>query len=314
MAHEVETMAFFGETPWHGLGTKLEEADLTNWETACVKAGLDWSVEKVGLQTVDTQKAVTHFATRRSTDGSILGVVGPRYVPLQNKEAFKWFEPFLTAQEASLHTAGSLKSGSRVWVLAKLNRVPIVIVPGDEVQKFLLLSHSHDGTLAIRCGFTPVRVVCANTLAMAHGSDASKLIRIRHAGNVLANLNAVREVMNLADQEFQATALQYKALASKHINQSDLRTYVKKVLQIEEPESEISTRSSNIIKSIVDLAETGKGNDLAGVRGTAWAAYNAVTQYLSYDRGNNNANRLDALWFGESANTNKLALETALAI
>jgi hypothetical protein len=82
---------------------------------------------------------------------------------LQNKDAFAWFQPFLDAREAALHTAGSLRQGSRIWVLAKLNRDPLVIAEGDEVEKFLLLSHGHDGSLAVRCGFTPVRVVCANT-------------------------------------------------------------------------------------------------------------------------------------------------------
>jgi phage/plasmid-like protein (TIGR03299 family) len=318
MAHEIEIiggkaqMAFAGQTPWHGLGTVLTDDDVYNWESTSTKAGLDWTAEKIGLQTVDKQQPVTHFAIRRSTDNSILGVVGPQYVPLQNKEAFQWFQPFLDAKEAKLHTAGSLRQGSRVWVLAELNREPLTIVPGDKVVKFLLLSHSHDGTLAIRCGFTPVRVLCANTLAMAHNADASKLIRIRHVGKVVDNLNAVREVMNLADKEFQATAEQYKRLANKYINQQDLRKYVKKVLKIEEEDSKISTRSDNIIKSILKLAVAGKGNSLPGVTGTLWAGYNAVTEYLGYVRGGSQENRLNALWFGEGAATNKLALQTAL--
>jgi phage/plasmid-like protein (TIGR03299 family) len=156
----------------------LEEGDLYDWPAASKKAGLDWEVELVPLITADTQSQVAHRAVRRTSDARVLGVVGPRYAPLQNKDAFGWFQPFLDVREAALHTAGSLKSGSRIWVLAKLNRDPLVIAEGDTVEKFLLLSHGHDGSLAVRCGFTPVRVVCANTLAMAHGSDASKLIRM----------------------------------------------------------------------------------------------------------------------------------------
>src|SRR5262249_951253 len=125
MAHEVETMAYFGQRPWHGLGTALEEADLYDWPSASRKAGLDWEVELVQLVTADTQVRVDHRAVRRTSDSKVLGVVGPRYAPLQNKDAFAWFQPFLGAREAALHTAGSLRGGSRIWVLARLNRDPL---------------------------------------------------------------------------------------------------------------------------------------------------------------------------------------------
>jgi phage/plasmid-like protein (TIGR03299 family) len=311
MAHELETLAYFGGLPWHRLGTALEEGDLYDWPSASRKAGLDWEVELVPLVTADTQARVTHRAVRRTSDGRVLGIVGPRYTPLQNKDAFAWFQPFLDAREAALHTAGSLKSGSRVWVLAKLNRDPLVIASGDEVEKFILLSHGHDGSLAVRCGFTPVRVVCANTLAMAHGSDASKLIRVRHTESVLENLANVREVMDLANAEFEATAEQYRRLARRSVNQADLRKYVKRVLKVES-EEDISTRSKNIVEEITRLAEAGRGNDLPSIRGTYWSAYNGVSEWLTYNRGRGEDNRLNSLWFGGSALTNRHALGVAL--
>jgi len=315
MAHEIETMAFFGKLPWHGLGTRLEESDLYNWQTASTKAGLDWNVElspmfiKRGTDQIEVpdMKAVV-----RSTDQRILGTVGARYVPLQNQKAFEWFQPFLDAKEAQLHTAGSLRDGSRVWVLAKLNRDPLVIAQGDEVEKFILLSHSHDGTLSIRVGFTPIRVVCANTMAMAHSDAASKLIRIKHTKNTQSNMELIRETMNLANQQFEATAEQYRLLARKDINQTDLRNYVKRVLKIEEADCDVSTRSSNIIEEIVKLAECGRGNDLESVRGTYWTAYNGVSEYLTYNKGRNVDNRMNSLWFGDAANVNAHALKIAL--
>jgi phage/plasmid-like protein (TIGR03299 family) len=311
MAHEIETMAFAGATPWHGLGTALEEADLHDWPSASKKAGLDWDVELVPLVTADTQAKVDHRAVRRSTDGKVLGVVGPRYAPLQNKDAFGWFQPFLDTREAALHTAGSLRGGSRIWVLAKLNRDPLVIAEGDAIEKFILLSHGHDGSLAVRCGFTPIRVVCQNTLSMAHGSDASKLIRIKHTRDVLENLANIREVMDLANAEFEATAEQFRLLARKSINQTDLRNYVRRVLKIED-EQEISTRSRNIIEEIVRLADAGRGNDLPSIRGTFWSAYNGVSEYLTYNRGRSADNRLNSLWFGDSAVLNRHALQVAV--
>jgi phage/plasmid-like protein (TIGR03299 family) len=311
MPHEVETMAFFRETPWHGLGTALAPEDLHDWPRTCEKAGLCWDVELVPLVTADTQAKVTHKAVRRKTDGLTLGVVGPRFCALQNRDAFAWFQPFLDAREAALHTAGSLRNGSRIWVLAKLNRPPLVVASGDEVEKFILLSHGHDGSLAVRVGFTPVRVVCQNTLSMAHGSDASKLIRLKHTRDVLENLANVREVMDLANAEFEATAEQYRLLARKSINQADLRRYVRKVFRVED-DQEGSTRLRNIMDEIIGLAEAGRGNELPGVRNTLWTAYNGLSEWLSYRRGNNQGNRLNSLWFGDGACLNRRALEAAL--
>ncbi len=311
MAHEVETMAYFGELPWHRLGTALEEADLYDWPSASRKAGLDWEVELVPLVTADTQAQVDHRAVRRTTDARVLGVVGPKYAVLQNRDAFQWFAPFLDAREAALHTAGSLKQGSRVWVLAKLNRSPIEVAPGDEVEKFILLSHGHDGSLAVRCGFSPIRVVCANTLAMAHGSNTSKLIRLKHTKDVLENLANVQEIMDLANAEFEATAEQYRLLARKSINQADLRKYVRRVLKIEE-EDNPGTRMANIMEEVMALAEAGRGNNLPSIRGTYWSAYNGVSEWLTYSRGRSEDARLNSLWFGDSALTNRHALEVAL--
>jgi phage/plasmid-like protein (TIGR03299 family) len=313
MPHEVESMAYFGQLPWHGLGTPLGDDDLYDWPSASAKAGLNWEAELVPLVTADTQAHVDHRAVRRKSDGRVLGVVGPRYAVLQNHDAFGWFEPFLEAREAALHTAGSLRHGSRIWVLAKLNREPLVVAQGDEVEKYLLLSHSHDGSLAVRVGFTPVRVVCANTLAMAHGSDASKLLRVKHTKDVHESLANIREVINLANADFQATAEQYRLLARKSINQADLHRYVQRVLKVED-DREAGTRMKNIIEEIVGLAEAGRGNDLPSVRGTLWTAYNGFSEWLSYSRGRSQENRLNALWFGDGANLNRQALEVALAM
>lgn len=313
MAHTIETMAFFGKTPWHGLGTKLDETDLFSWEKASAKAGLDWTVELQDLQTMDGI-TVDHKAVKRMTDNSILGVVGPRYVPLQNSEAFQWFQPFLEAKEVALHTVGSLKGGSRIWVLAKLQRDNLEIAKGDEVEKFILLSHSHDGSLAVRAGFTPIRVVCQNTLSMAHNaSSSSKLIRIKHTKDVIKNLENIRNTMNVANSEFEATAEQYRALARKSISSNDLRKYINTVLKVED-DGEQSTRSKNIVDEIIGYAESGMGNNLPSVKGTWWTAYNGVNEWLTYSRGNNTDNRLNSLWFGPNATTNKHALDTAIEL
>jgi len=146
---------------------------------------------------------------------------------------------------------------------------------------------------------------------MAHGNDASQLIRLRHSRSVLENLAAVRETISIANERFEATAEVYRRLVRQTINQADVRKYVYQVLDIKD-ESKASTRLLNIAQSMIDLSETGKGNDMPSVRGSLWASFNGITQYLAYERGNSKESRLDSLWFGDSANMNKKALDVAL--
>lgn len=310
MSHAVEQMMFVGQTPWHGLGNQLDEAPTIS--EAITAAGLDWEVGLKDLQTVDGVP-VNHRATYRKTDGSILGVVGPRYTPLQNVDAFDWFQPFIDAGECALHTAGSLHEGQKVWVLAQLNRDNSEIVRGDDVCKFILLSNSHDGTTAIRVGYTPIRVVCANTMAMAHSKGSgSKLIRIRHTRSSKTNLENVRDIMDNINTEFEATADQFRFLASRNFNQGDVRRYVKTMLDIQgTPDDDIKTRTRNIMDDILTRIE-GPKQSATGVRGTWWAAYNGFNEYLNYAKGRTEDNRLDSLWFGLNANDNIKALNTAL--
>ena len=312
MSHEVEKMVFAGATPWHGLGTEIDDAT-TFWD-AFKMAGLDWEVQTEPLFRGDGSEVKAQASVRQS-DNRGLGVVGPRWTPLQTRDAFEVFEPLVDSGDLKLHTAGSLREGERVWVLCQLNLDNSEIVKGDEVSKFALLSNGHDGKLAVHFGFTPIRVVCANTEAMARGCKSSNLIRVRHHQFVKENVEKLRDVMNLANQEFEATAEQYRFLASRQINAKDLAQYVKIIFGVEKKSDEdIKTRTKNILQSVETLFTTGKGNDLPGVEGTYWAAYNAVTEYLNYDRGRNNANRMDSLWFGQNKQMSSNALDTALEL
>jgi phage/plasmid-like protein (TIGR03299 family) len=314
MSHEVEGMMFVGATPWHGLGVRVQRGVTTDDAIRC--AGLDWHVATKPLVTRDGDE-VPAMATYRQSDAAILGVVGPEYTPVQNADAFRFFDPFIASGEASYETAGSLRGGRRVWILARLNRPSSVIVAraDDTVEKFVLLSNSHDGSLAVRVGYTPVRVVCSNTLALAHGDGGGRLIRLRHTGNVLANLTAVREAMNLADAQFEVTADQYRWLATRDINSADLRRYVDVVFSAPRVTDDCTAQASErgrLFNRIAPLFEGGRGNDLPGVRGTWWAAYNAATEYLGYQRGRSQDGRVDSLWFGDGAKLNRRALDTAM--
>lgn len=309
MVANVENMFSVRETPWHKLGVVLDNPPTI--QEAIDLSGLNWGVELKPLF-LGNGDVVDHKAVVRQDSGNVLGIVGPRYQPLQNAQAFDWFNPFVENGEVALETAGSLDEGRRIWVMAKIARDPSVIVKGDEILKYLMLSNSHDGTLAIRVGYTPIRIVCANTLAMAHSSNASKLIRVRHTASSKVALDKLRDIMNIVDREFEATAEQFRFLASRMFNQKDIREYVKAVLGKEKiADEDLPTRTKNQLDEIIGLIDHAN-QKLNGVDGTYWAAYNAVNQYLNYDAGRNDNNRMSSLWFGVNANTNKSALDLAL--
>jgi phage/plasmid-like protein (TIGR03299 family) len=308
----VEKMMYHGEVPWHDMGKRLADSEVYDMEVGIVKAGLDW---EVGLEPLYLQdgRSVERFAVVRSSDRSILGNVGPKYTPLQNREAFKFFNPFLESKACKLHTAGSLDHGRIVWVLCHVSGSGSEVVLNDRVDNFALLSSGHDGAHAIRVGFTPVRVVCCNTLKLAHHNADSKLIRVLHTKSVHDNLQAIQDVMDVAHKEFAATMEQYRKLANTSINQKDVHKYVRKVLNIDEalPLDQLSSKARNLLQGMEELAYHGTGCNIPGVKGTLWAAYNGVTEALSYG-GSNREKRLESLWFGSNADRNRKALEIAL--
>lgn len=316
MSAEVETMfSGSGITPWHGQGVVLHHPPTI--EEAIKAAGLDWGVVRVplgGTYEGEELKNVGAWATVRSTDKRVLGVVGPSYRPLQNMDAFKFFQPVVDAGEAVLETAGSLRGGKRVWVLCRVKQDPIEIVPGDPVLNFMLLSTGHDGLMATRCGFCNIRVVCKNTMAGAHDDPASKLLRVRHTENAVQALDEIRKVMDLGRREFVASTEKMRAMARKGVTPADLKKYVRlvfapKVTMLDEKEQE--TKCDRLMGKIIPLFEKGRGNDLPGVQGTAWAMYNAVSEYVGWERGRADI-RLDSLWFGDGANVNSRAFDLAL--
>jgi phage/plasmid-like protein (TIGR03299 family) len=179
MAHEIESMFSVKQTPWHGLGKIVQDAGSS--AEAIELAGLNWGVEKRPLfypipdssESFDYARVSEKFANVRSSDNSVLGVVGKTYKPLQNSDAFKFFDDALKAKDLVFETAGSLKGGRYVWILASISSGPIEVVKGDAVKPYFLLTNGHDGMRALSVGFTPIRVVCANTLAAAERNSNS---------------------------------------------------------------------------------------------------------------------------------------------
>lgn len=306
--HEVENMFAVGEAPWHRLGTVLGKAP--DIDTGLRLAGLDWQVGLEPVFLADGSRAPA-MATVRNTDRRILGIVGPRYRPLQNADAFGFFEPLVRSGEVSLESAGSLRDGQRVWVLARINRAPEVVVreADDIVRPFLLVANGHDGSLALRVGFTAVRVVCANTLATSIEPRVSRLLRVRHHARAADALVAIRDTLDLAMAQFRASSDQYRLLAQRKVSVADLRRYVIRVLR---PHAEPTVEGDPYIEQVIALCEAGRGNSHRAVMGTWWSAFNGLTEHLAHERGRDEDRRLDGLWFGEAAQLNRRALDVAL--
>lgn len=317
MAHMIENMMYMGETPWHGLGKKLNTPPSS--EEAIKEAGLDWKVTltPIGVKTVDDPLAAyipqpDFLAIKRQTDDRVYGVVKPGWTPLQNVEAFNFFDPIVKEGLAEYHTAGSLSNGERVWILAKLKGDPMQVVSGDIVDKFLLLSNGHNGKVGVRVSFTPIRVVCNNTLSMAE-KDGSQALRVVHSARVAKTLEDLREVVNFANQKFEATLAQYKKLANAGV--LDLERYVTSVfyptkLDLACTEGMEVTRT---VGKVIELFKTHPTNNITGISGSLWAAYNAVTYYVDHERGKDES-RLGQAWYGAGKQIKDIAFETALRL
>lgn len=161
MSANVESMFYVRETPWHGLGVKVEEAVCSG--EALWLSGLDWNVVQKDIY-AENQKISGYKANVRDSDDRVLGIVSDRYRIVQNDEAFA-FTDSLLGEGVKYETAGSLSEGRQVWLLAKLPEK--YIINGDEIEPYLVFSNTHDGSEAVRVAITPIRVVCQNTLNLA---------------------------------------------------------------------------------------------------------------------------------------------------
>jgi len=189
MSHEVETMAYAGEVPWHGLGVPVNN-DLTP-EEMLKAANLDWEVKKVPMEySFDDDGTVLEvpnkFALVRATDGNLFDIVGPGWRPLQNEDAFELFNDFVKQGDMEMHTAGSLKDGQIVWALAKMNNT-FEVSSGDAIEQYLLLVNPHKRGKAIEVMDTDIRVVCRNTMNFALKSHSTRRIKVNHNQHRLTN-------------------------------------------------------------------------------------------------------------------------------
>ncbi|RLC38848.1 hypothetical protein DRH27_01310 [Candidatus Falkowbacteria bacterium] len=294
MSHELEMnergeakMFYAGQTPWHGLGTAVE-TEITAG-AAIRMAQLDWIAEKQKIMTVGGSPVDTHRAVVRKEDGRLLGVVGQNYEVIQNVEAFDFMDALVGEGLAMYHTAGSLYDGKRIFICCKM---PSHIEVGpDKIDKYLVLATAHDGSLAVSVKWTPIRVVCNNTLSAAFSMYGNKkpqdCVSIRHTKNYKERISEAREVLGLTELYYERLEATCQKLFETPMITTEFKAFAKELLPDNKKDKETSKLIAapvtvNKRNEMLELFKNGTGIKGTAVANTRWAAYNAVTEYADH--------------------------------
>lgn len=274
MAALVESMVYTREKPWHGLGTKVEDAPTS--ADALRLAGLDWRVEQKNIQLCGGSKVPGYKANVRSTDGKVLGVVSDRYRIVQNADAFE-FTDSIIGGDVRYETAGSLNGGKKIWLLAKL---PETEIAGDKTEPYLCFSNTHDGSGAVRVCMTPIRVVCNNTLNLALDS-AKRAWSVRHTGSLQSKMHEARACLRMANTYMGALAEKADRMANTTITRDQLNRILDELFPVDDHTTE--REKQNIKKLRDEYMVCYFAPDLVKFRDTAWGAYNAMSDMITHN-------------------------------
>lgn len=286
-SEKLDRHAFFTvrEKAWHNLGVIL--SDYPSKDEAILAAGLDFEVAKAPVLFDNGSKINTlsrKFTTYRTDTGVGLGVVGEFYTPIQNKDAFKFFDIVVGEGEALYETAGQLGNGETVFITAKLPG-HMIIRGKDVVDQYLFLANYHDGIGgSLVAALTPIRVVCNNTLTAALKNNSMK-IKIHHRANFEQAMVEARKVITVVNSLAEELNDVYNLMARKTIVDSELRQMVLK--SIASPgelnrmvkDEELAKTITADVDKIMEYNFTSPDQQLDTTRGTAWGAYNAITGY-----------------------------------
>lgn len=305
------------EKAWHGLGQVVDQYPTS--KEALTFAGLDYEVVKEPIfttsyncdgQAMDVTKRVkTHYATLRKDTGDVLGVVGKDYEIVQNIDAFTFFDSIVGGDGIQYETAGALGNGERIFITAKL---PDYIKVGKEdlIEQYLFLTTSHDGYGSITAAFTPVRVVCRNTLNAAL-KNKSNCIKIRHTANVKERLEQAHKLMGISNTLSAELKTIFNRWASVRITDPE----VKKLIQLAMcpnkevynnlqagKDDDLSTCFKNICDNAFTYAMSNPTQQMETTKGTLYGAYNSVTGYFQNIRSyKNDEAKLKSVLYGGTA-------------
>ena len=277
MSHEIyenDQMFSVREVPWHGLGKVIEEAP--NSEEALRIAELDWEVYQTEVIRVDTGNIVPNMKLNvRSNPDIELGLVSDRYKIVQNKDAFA-FTDALIGNDVRYDTAGSLKNGRTVWMLAKM---PQARIAGDEVEPYLCFTNSHDGTGAVRVCLTPIRVVCNNTLNWAF-EGAKRSWSTKHTGDMQSKLEEAKECLFLAERYMVGLDEYANAMQNIKVDDEMLMKVLTKCFPKHDLMSDREKKTMDEKKEQFMVCYFMP--DIAKFRGTGWGVLNAMSDFVGH--------------------------------
>jgi len=325
-ADQSREAAFAFKPPWWDMGYKVSD-HLMNSEEMMKAAQIDWSVEQHPIyihrvvENADGTKNVVHqqipgLANVRADNHFHLGNVSEKYKVVQNKEAFDFVDQLHMDGIIKYESAGSLKGGKFVWVLAKMPQ-EFEVVAGDKLEQYILFTTAHDGSRAVRVMPTSVRVVCWNTLSLATANE-SKGLSIRHKGNIFDKLADAKKCIMTAQGKFNEFHDNAQKLTTVKFDIKQLQAMTELLFPREKGKND--TRRAKARASIM-AAFTDDPQNIDGVRGTAWAAFNAITQYVDHNSGYKGSNteakaeaRMDSVLFGANSRLKSNALKTMVKV
>ena len=335
MAHLVETMAYTGLTPWHGLGSQLpEKQPLEVWAQA---AGMDWQIKESPVHfSIDNVHNASMFGSfdeqkvlYRSDTNTALSVVSNRYQVVQPMEVLEFYRDLTEQAGFELETAGVLKGGRKFWALARTGK-STVLKGNDLVNGYVLLATSCDGSLATIAMPTTVRVVCNNTLSIAV-NGAEQAVKVSHRSNFDAD--AVKRRLGIAVSQWDQFMYEMKVLSERKVNVKEANRYFETLLSSNQADAAPVIGSKSHLKLLNAQSESvmpneraykklqamyggqGRGAELTAAKDTAWGLLCAVTEFVDHERqARSSENRLDSAWFGNGAQMKQKALEQALQL
>lgn len=316
MAHEVQTMAYANETPWHGLGNQLPaNQPIEVWQQ---EAGMNWTIKDAPVLFNVSDEGGLHVKANfnskvlyRSDTHAPLSVVSKRYKVVQPHDVLEFYRDLTEAGGFRLETAGVLKEGKKLWALAKTGQSTL-LKGGDKVNAYLLLATSCDGTLCTTAQFTSVRVVCNNTLQLAVG-DSSGAVKVPHSRTFDPAL--VKQELGIGLTAWDRFVADMNQLAARPIHKFEAMNFIVNVLG--DPDVALAEQpNQNALQQVYNLySGKGMGADMASANGTAWGLVNAVTQYVDHERrARSQDHRLDSAWFGVGSAIKAKAYQEAMKL
>jgi phage/plasmid-like protein (TIGR03299 family) len=317
--HLVETMAYAGEKPWHGLGNKLApQQPIEVWKK---NAGMDWQIEQSDVRYITGSQNLGVIKTfpeqkvlYRSDTKAPLAVVSKRYQVVQPGEILEFYRDLTDMGGFELETAGVLKEGRKFWALARTGQ-SATLRGRDQVNGYLLLATACDGTLATTAQFTSVRVVCNNTLAIAL-SQGDNAVKVPHRSRFDAA--AVKQQLGVTVSTWDRFVEQMKGLSDVRMDPDSVDGMLRRVFAYSSSSggrqaTVVNERAVAAVRSL--YGGDGRGALLASSKGTAWGLVNSVTQYVDFHRqARSDDHRRDAAWFGQGAQLKQRAWAEATSL